>query len=65
MGLTLLIVFDTVILILKDSFRLRLMLKKMNPQVFRFSCGFFLCLTMYAIICEFVKKTTWRLNYGK
>ena len=42
-------VFDTVILILKDSFRLRLMLKKMNPQVFRFSCGFFLCLTMYAI----------------
>ena len=49
MGLTLLIIFDTVVLILKDSFRLRLMLKKMNPQVFRFSCGFFLCLTMYAI----------------
>ena len=49
MGLTLLMVFDTVILILKDSFRLRLMLKKMNPQVFRFPCGFFLCLTMYAI----------------
>jgi len=28
MGLTLLTLFDTVILILKDSFRLRLMLKK-------------------------------------
>ena len=34
MGLTSLIVFDTVILILKDSFRLRLMLKKTKPASF-------------------------------
>ena len=44
MGLTSLIVFGTVSLILKDSFRLRLMLKKTKPASFSFLLRVFFVL---------------------